>query len=197
MLFFNTRHMFSKIRLSILSFWCAIILVLFIVFKMISIYFGNNALNTSKYGHIDYLAIFPQGWAFFTKPSREPLVHIFKCSGKNITPLNLKNFSVKSIFGISRHNRVVNVEGGTIFSKIMEDSLVGVKIKAQNTEELYKKLNIDALKFKNLSLNKAYIPDFKGKYLFVSQELLPWPLIHKKPEYESEFTVYAINLDYK
>lgn len=181
-------------RTSVLMFFLALIFNTFIFFKLISIYFGNNPLNNSQTGLVNYVSVFPEGWAFFTKSSKDPRLYIFNCNENRIENINLRNFSKDYYFGISRHNRILNVELGNIISNIHLHPIKSFSIRADNENNIPSKLKISEIKFSNLTVSKKQNYHFKGKYLIVVQYLLPWSLLNRKPDYPSKYVIYPINI---
>ncbi|GEN77486.1 SdpA family antimicrobial peptide system protein [Chryseobacterium hagamense] len=185
-------------KIKIIYFLTAIILVFAIIIKILSVYFGNNPLNNSRYGYINYVSVIPEGWAFFTKNARDPLTYIFKNSDGNITSVNLRNFSSDYSYGISRHNRIVSIEIGNVFDKINKDTLTkGTSIKALDVDELTNILKEKKVDYKDIYIEKKHSPDLNGKYIFVLQRLLPWTLLNRKSNYKSTFVIYPVNIIYK
>jgi antimicrobial peptide system SdpA family protein len=179
---------------SLIAFYSSVSIVLVIFFTILSIYFGNNPLNNSYTAKSKFISAFPQGWAFFTKSAKEPEFYIFECFNGKIEMKNLRNFSNDYYYGLSRHNRILAIEASTILNKIKSDSITGYRLTAKIAENITEKINLDTLKFNKISVFKKNVPDFKGKYLFVSKHALPWSLLNQKPDYPSSFIVYAINI---
>ena len=182
----------SKISKSI--FIIALITNAIIFFKLISIYFGNNPLNNSQLNYMNYVSVFPEGWAFFTKSPKEPRLYIFDCNKKNIEILNLRNFSVDYYFGISRHNRILNIEVENIMSIVQKDSIRSFSLNSINERNISKILNLNEIEFSDIKINKNQDSNFKGKYIIAVQHLLPWSLLHKQPDYPSKYVIYPINI---
>lgn len=183
-----------KISKSVFVFCLAVMIVLFVVFKVVAIFFGNNPLNNSRYAYLSYISVFPQGWAFFTKNSNDPLLYIYHYSDNEIQSAINRNFSVKNYFGISRHNRVMILQSSHLLKQIKIDSTKLKTIKALNVDELSDSIIKYNFSFDSVNVEKEKIPDFKGQYFFIYQELLPWSLIHKNPKYKSTFKIYPVNV---
>ena len=182
------------LKSSLIAFYISISIVILIFFTVLSVYFGNNPLNNSYTTKSKFISVFPQGWAFFTKSAKEPEFYIFECDKGKIKMKNLKNFSKDYYYGISRHNRILMIEANTILNKIKYDSITGYRLTTIKADNIVKKINLDTLKFNSVNVFKENVPDFKGKYLFVIKQQLPWALLNKKPNYPSSFIVYAINI---
>jgi hypothetical protein len=182
---------------TLLGFFTSILLVLLIFLTLLSVYFGNNPLNKSNTVQAKFISAFPQGWAFFTSSAKKPRYYVFNCPDKNIEMIELRSFSTEYYFGISRHNRILNIEINNLFQKIISDSIKGFKITTPDIKNITQKIKNDTLKFDEISIDKKHSPNLKGKYLFVTQLMLPWSLLNKRPDYPSLYTVYAINIHQK
>ncbi|WBV56435.1 SdpA family antimicrobial peptide system protein [Chryseobacterium daecheongense] len=179
---------------SIIALFSGLFIVLFIFFKLLSVYLGNNPLNNSQSIKASYVSFFPEGWAFFTKTSKDPKIHIFSVKGNKIEYLNLRNFSSEYYFGISRHNRVLNVEIGNITQRIKEDSVKSFTITTKSELHILDGIKADTLQYSDLVMDKKSIKDFNGKYLISLEFLPPWPLLNQSPDYPSKFVIFPINI---
>lgn len=184
-------------RISIVSksiFIIALIINAIIFFRLISVYFGNNPLNNSQLSYTNYISFFPEGWAFFTKSPKEPRLYIYDCNKKNIENLNLRNFSKDYYFGISRHNRILNIEVENIMSNVQKDSIKSFSLNSTNERNISKILNLNSIAFSNIKIDKNQNSHFIGKYIIAVQYLLPWSLLHRQPDYPSKYIIYPINI---
>ncbi|WP_294206786.1 SdpA family antimicrobial peptide system protein [uncultured Chryseobacterium sp.] len=179
---------------SIIALFSGLFVVLFIFFKLLSVYLGNNPLNNSQSIKASYVSFFPEGWAFFTKTSKDPKIHIFSVKGNKIKYLNLRNFSSEYYFGISRHNRVLNIEIGNIIQRIKEDSVKSFTIAAKSELNILDRVKSDTLHYSNIIIDNKSIKNFNGKYLISLEIIPPWSLLNQSPEYPSKFVVFPINL---
>lgn len=184
-------------KLSFFSFSLSILIVVLAFFKVTAIYFGNNPLNNQYTAKSQLTSVFPQGWAFFTKSSRESQLHIFDCNSLEPKLKNLKSFTSEYYFGISRKNRVLNIEMNTIFQKIVTDSVKPIYIKSTNIYSVNEHIKKKRIHYKKIIIKKGSAPNFKGKYLFVTQIMLPWNIIKRKHDYPSSFIVYPIEITEK
>src|SRR5690606_18246156 len=165
-------------------------------FYIVSISFGNNPLNTNILSRPKLTSILPEGWAFFTKKSTDPNVYIYNIENNKLIEIKLKNSLPKFFFGISRVNRLYNVELNNIFTKALGDSTITYRYKAVNKDMLLSMFTSDTLISNTVNLENYLAPDFKnGYYLFVVQHMLPWSLLHKKTTFPSKFDVYKIKLE--
>jgi antimicrobial peptide system SdpA family protein len=184
-------------KLSLFTFYSSILIVILVFFKLTSIYFGNNPLNHNHEAKSQLTSIFPQGWAFFTKSSKEAQFHIFDCNSLTPKLKNLRSFSFEYYFGASRKNRIINIEINNIFQKIAKDSVTGIIIKTSTASSIPKEIKKENINFQKITIKKSIAPNFKGRYLFVSQTILPWNILKRKSDYPSSFIVYPIEIDLK
>lgn len=181
-------------KLSVLSFYGSIFIVLFIFFKLVSVYFGNSPLNSSHSAKSKFVSAFPQGWAFFTKTSKEPQFYIFDYNSKDVELKNLRSFSKEYYFGLSRKNRILNIEINNIFQQIVKDSVNKIIIKTSDVNNISNEIKKQKITFKRIYIKRRNIPNFKGKYLFVSQTMLPWSVLSRKSDYPSLYIVFPIEI---
>lgn len=106
--------------------------------------------------------LIPQGWGFFTKDPKEPNFYLYKVD-REVSEVNLMNFSFKYYFGLSREPRIISTEIALIANKL------GVK-------DWHKNITMDSLLkltppifMKNDSIN-ALPP---GKYIIEIKEIVP------------------------
>jgi antimicrobial peptide system SdpA family protein len=75
----------------------------------------NNAL---------FRAFFPEGFSFFTRNPREPVVEIYKYENSTYTLTTIPNGSIKNMLGINKSSRAQNLESGFILSKLRPDDWI-------------------------------------------------------------------------
>ncbi len=178
-----------------LTFIFAVLLVTVIFFKLVSVYFGYNPLNRNGNTQSKYISFFPQGWAFFTKTSKEPKLYVFTVKDDAIEIKNMRNVSFEYAFGISRKNRIISVVINNVFKKISQDSIKCFEYSTNKIENIAKFTKTKKINYQQLIIDKKLIKDFKGKYLIVSQRFLPWSLLNKKPSYPYSYSIYPININ--
>ncbi|UKB82303.1 SdpA family antimicrobial peptide system protein [Chryseobacterium sp. MEBOG06] len=165
------------------------------IFKISSVYFGNSPLNKSKETKKKYISFFPQGWAFFTKEPRDPLIYLFSFSNNKFDNVIDKNFSLNTFLGASRKSRIINVELQKIVNKIITDSIEYRSEEFLGINELKKNVINRNNNFTKVYIDKKYIPDINnGKYLIVIEEPLPWALLSKTSNYKAKFKIYPIQV---
>jgi antimicrobial peptide system SdpA family protein len=63
------------------------------------------------------IAVFPQGWAFFTRDPREPVDEAYR-PGERLVPILYPNSSARNLFGFSRRARAQNVEMAALLLEV-------------------------------------------------------------------------------
>jgi len=182
-------------RLSYFSFFAGVLTVGAAIFFCMAVYFGNNPLNRSFTIKQKMVSILPEGWAFFTKSAKDPMLYVFSYENGQLHNMNLRNFSSQYCFGFSRENRLLNVETGTIIQAInKKTSLVSKEIKLTDIDSLSSLIDLKNARFDSIVVARKNVPDFKGRYVFLVQKMLPWSLKHKRPSYPSYCTVCFLNI---
>jgi antimicrobial peptide system SdpA family protein len=163
-----------------LVFCCTAVLYISIFAIMAASYAGNNPLNKLNRDIVQYVSIFPQGWAFFTKSPRESSISIYEVRNKRVEKIDLRGFKQAYFFGASRKHRIISLETSSAFKKL---SNIEDKITIEKTiifrDDLNKYINTDSLKFNKINRDQKNIL-LQGQYLLVIEDFLPWSLIKKK-----------------
>lgn len=181
-----------------LCFTAAVTTTAVIFFYSITMYFGSNPLSVSRTSRIGIINFFPQGWAFFTRDSREPRVYFFReTRHRHYEMVDQRNLSAETYFGLSRKRRSIGLDVGYLLSAVVNDSTshsLTVKVPAiKDVPASFASLSDSLYNTVPYSLQKA--PGLsQGHYIVVVQILLPWPLIHRQHNYPSTFYVYPITV---
>ncbi|AZA78625.1 SdpA family antimicrobial peptide system protein [Chryseobacterium sp. G0186] len=169
--------------------------VSFFIFKVSSVYFGNNPLNKSKETKRKYILFFPQGWAFFTKEPREPLIYFFSYSNNQLDDIIDKNFSLNTFWGAAKKNRIINIELQKVINKANTDSIPYRTEEFLGIKELKENVINRNNEFTHINIDRKYIPSItNGKYLIVIEEQLPWALLSKTSTHNKKFKMYTIEV---
>lgn len=95
--------------------WGILILLIFFSSLKEQVFVSNKLKNTLS-------IIFPQGWGFFTKSPREPMLEVYRVDQRNNMELvTLKNQSSSNFFGLSRRGRMIGYESSMIASQISQN----------------------------------------------------------------------------
>ena len=127
-----------------------------------SIGYNANSSSIDKFGFTKSL---PEGWGFFTKSPRDPMVDLYSNRNGQWKKIELRNNSSKYYYGFSREARMLGFEISILLSKIKSDSL------------WVKKTNIDVIEFptKFVDLDNQFINLLEdGKYALLKRETVPW-----------------------
>ncbi len=147
----------------LLSLFFSIALVQFVFINSI----GYNLLSTNKKWNWNIQYLFPQGWSFFTKDSREPLTILYRVTNGKAVLLDTKNGSSNSLYGLSRENRLLLIETTQILTQI--DSSYWSIINNKNAFDSFLK-ETKSYSIANYALNSK----LHGNLLVLQQEPCPW-----------------------
>ncbi len=139
----------------IVGFWIVVIVFIF----RISVPVPGNLSFKQK---ANAFSIIPQGWGFFTRDPKEPQYLIFDKDG---TKLSKSNSEPSNLFGISRKNRLMNIELSLIMSKIKESSWSDYK---EGKFDFNSTIISDTI---SINFNPSSL---KGHFFIAQQERLPW-----------------------
>jgi hypothetical protein len=123
------------------------------------------------------------------------LIHIFRTdiNGKLIL-LNQRNFSATFFWGLSRENRILTHEINFIEETLLKDSVASYKLRTSAVDSIPFLTNGNALKYNTISIDRHFIPDLSGRYVIASQKRLPWFLLHRNPNYPSNFFIIPVEI---
>jgi len=178
----------QKIIVFILS--CSI--VVFFTFYLLILYSGNNPVNSNLNTRVTVTSLIPEGWAFFTKNSTDPRLYLYSVEGKKITSINLLNISPEYIFGISRKNRLLNVQAATLLKESIDDTIKVYKFRTNNIDSILEKIDLDTLVFDELKLSVKKIPNLEGRLVLVQKLMLPWTLLSKSRNFPTLHLLFPI-----
>ncbi len=165
------------------------------VLYFMTIYLGNNPLNENLTLKQKCASIFPQGWSFFSKSAKEPLLYILKNEDNDVQLLDIRNASFANYMGLNRHNRILNVEISNILRQINKDTTFTLyTYRGSTINELKDTIIRSIVRYDTLSVRKALAPSVSGKYIFVFEFPRPWSLIHLKRDYKGTFKAYGLNI---
>jgi antimicrobial peptide system SdpA family protein len=162
----------------IISFWSFIILMVFFSSFKEQVFMPKSL-------QINFATIFPEGWGFFTKNPREPLIEVYRANKNNLSLVTLKNQSVENFFGLSRKIRVVGYESSRIVAQIPQKfwtkdimSNLGKLPKTKTFDYMDKKLN----HIKN------------GLFLFIIYEPIPFAWSNSNQEENNPIKYIYVNI---
>jgi antimicrobial peptide system SdpA family protein len=147
-------------------------------------YAGSNPMDKLNGQMSNYISIFPEGWAFFTRPVRESSMRLYSANGEKFKKVELRGFVPEYDFGASRENRILTIELSNVLAKLnLSRKREQIEKYIVFDEDLNKALSIDTLHFCQLAEGNNNIL-LKGKYILVLQDYLPWSLIRKKDHFK-------------
>lgn len=143
-------------------------LLLFIFFLSVSI--KSNTFATSTQTKVIFTSISAQGWGFFTRSPREPMVDIYKIDHGVLSKISSKNSTLSNILGFSRKSRKIGMEISTVLMKTKKEKWNVVDAPSSfKIPESISKIDFTDLYFLT-----------PGDYLLVKKTMIPWAWYGKK-----------------
>ncbi len=125
-----------------------------------------NALSPGTTIRSADVYLFPQGWAFFTKDPRDPMVDVYKIGrDERLEQIVLKNSASAYLFGLSRKGRRVMFEVGLMLSNLPDSSW-----RACRGEPDMRSLPQPITLHRKPSMHVITT----GSYLIIEQHPIPW-----------------------
>jgi antimicrobial peptide system SdpA family protein len=130
--------------------------------------------------------LLPQGWGFFTKNPRDPLLEVYKINKNKLEKITLLNFDSKSFYGFSRKARFIGFECSDVcdsFKKIKWNDDV-----YSNVNKLKKGI---VVKYKKKKLK--YLKD--GTYLFLTYRIVPYAWVKNGQQKFNPVSYIHVNIE--
>ncbi|MEM9389998.1 MAG: SdpA family antimicrobial peptide system protein [Bacteroidota bacterium] len=96
------------------------IVYLVFIFLVADSSLGYNPIRLPKSVNSSVFSLIPQGWGFFTRDPREPLIDLYEISETNLNKLTLPNSSFEYLYGFSRGMRFRASRVGYLTEQISE-----------------------------------------------------------------------------
>jgi len=172
----------------------------FIAFSLLSVTVGFLLLvlfaNSITYNPIRYnfpylkesFSTLPQGWAFFTRSSREAQIIIYEYKDGVLEEMNHKHSSFSNAFGLNRKTTYLFTEVHAIHEEISNDIFINSRWNFQCNK--YGDIPEEAYTVES----KLKIPQLKGEYIFVYQEIIPWAWSKNRCEIDMAAKVARLNI---
>ncbi len=110
------------------------------------------------------LMVMPEGWGYFTRNPREPIMQFYRLDGKH-EPVFEPNFSARYLFGMRRDGRKLSGEAGFVVSQVRAKAWIVTR----------KRLSFESLPDSTVIVhNPTGNPMLCGDYLVQVQDRLPW-----------------------
>ncbi|UFT99138.1 SdpA family antimicrobial peptide system protein [Radiobacillus kanasensis] len=139
---------------------------------------GATAVSPTKDSQVVYSSILPQGWGFFSKDPRAPIMGLYAADEKS-TEILWPTMRAENIFGLYRKGRAQGVEMGALFTKIEK----GEWSKCDNSDLDSCKKQANEVEVENI----APSPLLCGTYYFTQEKTIPWSYF-KYSESETKVT---------
>jgi antimicrobial peptide system SdpA family protein len=130
--------------------------------------------------------IFPEGWGFFTKNPRDPLLDVYKVEDSTLVNVTIRNQSFKNKLGFSRKSRILGYESSVLANEINAKSWS--KDKMKNLHDLKEDTVYNIRNKNNRHLNK-------GKYLLMSYKMIPFAWSKSKQELNNPISYVYISVN--
>ena len=121
--------------------------------------------NMSHHEKASLFNFFPQGWGFFTRNPREEELILYRIEKDTTVRFTQTNSSSSSYFGLSRKNRLINIEASIVVSEV-DDSL-WIPMKGRE-------LVLDLNTYTDTIVNNFKPCHIQGDFFLVMQERIPW-----------------------
>lgn len=109
--------------------------------------------------------LFPEGWGYFTRNPREPVLQLYSLKGKH-EPVLAPNFSRRSLFGLRRDGRKLGSEVDLVISQVPTSAWSTTK-----EAPAFEACSRDSLVVIHDTITR---PTLCGDYLIQIQDRLPW-----------------------
>lgn len=131
--------------------------------------------------------IFPEGWAFFTLSPRTERTHVYSVNSDKFVLMNFKNTSAQSFFGLSRYNRIRNIELAFLLSKIDSAGWGSCKSNIEQCIDFSSSVPITIS-------NQTNIKCLIGKFVIVKNLPVPWAWSKSKEKLKMPVKYAYINV---
>lgn len=158
-------------KMHYLLFYLLSIIYTSLIFIVADTSLGFNTIKLSNSLHSIAYTISPQGWGFFTRNPREPLVDFYRVdiNNLNLNKVTIKNASIENQWGFSRMMRVSSSEIGYIKDQIPEHEWMSV------TEFNREYINVLLSNSYPYKINNDFTwPIFCGMFLMTKTDRIPW-----------------------
>lgn len=168
---FNLKHKYRKAGIIVKNKSAIVFILTSIIFTILlssSVVFSLNANILGVPPDIEnkVVKVLAQGWGFFSKDPREPMLYAYPLSGNEYDELQWPNNSIKNLIGLNRFGRAQGIELGSIITEIPGD---GFKECEKNYQNCIDKEN-DIIEVNNIYEN----PTICGEWGIVLLEPIPW-----------------------
>lgn len=172
---------FSLYKKVIFGFWVFVITIIFFSSLKTQVVLGEKL-------KMQISTLFPEGWSFFTRDPREPLLEVYKIKQNKLVYIPLSNSSKENWFGFSRKSRVQGFEASIIISDVHSKAWIeGI---GNNYEKHISNDSVYSIKHKK---SNHYFK--KGLYLFILKKPIPWAWANKSQERFTPYSSIKVNLN--
>jgi antimicrobial peptide system SdpA family protein len=128
--------------------------------------------------------LLPEGWGFFTRNPREPIVELYKIERERIVKITIQNGSSQNFWGISRKSRKIG----------MEMSMIAVLIKSESWYGGKGNFRLNIPKSSYIIKKPKLVYFLSGEYLVVSTDVIPWAWASHSEKIKSNYKIARVNI---
>jgi antimicrobial peptide system SdpA family protein len=139
---------------------------------------GATPVSPTKDSQVVLASILPQGWGFFSKDPRDPIMGLYAADEES-SEILWPTMRTDNIFGLYRKGRSQGVEMGGLFTKVKEEEWS--ECESGDLNSCKKKAQEVVLE------NDTPSPLLCGTYYFTQEETVPWSYF-KYSESDSKIT---------
>ncbi|MGO4875593.1 SdpA family antimicrobial peptide system protein [Pedobacter psychrotolerans] len=176
--------MYKYILTTLCSILCAGLLILTVFFSSLP----SNPMNLALKRPKAFLALVPEGWAFFTRSPREAQILIYACQGNKLTLLEHRHSSYRNLLGLNR--RVTKLFGELQFIKrqIKDYQYADTKFNYQSGKIQGVPGHVVEVK------NQMDYPILMGQYVVVYQKAIPWSWYRSNENIDMPAKIIKLNI---
>lgn len=152
----------GAVRFALMVLWSAAILL------VLASTINDSPIRTSLHMRLNVLAVAPEGWAFFTRNPREPVILVHKRGTAGWQRLDTANFTASNLFGLRRGSRLVMSELAQLLRGVPQDRWVLCRAPVSTC--------LTAWEIPRTVVRKktSVAPELCGETLLQIQEPVPW-----------------------
>lgn len=158
----------------------------FLILTIAAANMPHNPLKTSKKETNIILGLSQQGWAFFTKDSREPQLYIYREVNGKLVEQPYANATVNSWFGFNRYVRAHAFEIGNLFERAQALQWY------ECDDDLNRCQQWDTIPAQDI-LNPTFTSEICGEFYIVHRPIIPWAWSQSESEIYMPSKIIKLN----
>jgi antimicrobial peptide system SdpA family protein len=153
----------------------------------------DNPIKLREKVKLEIQTVMPQGWAFFTKNPREPIIVAYGLQGNHWQQINGSGGSIKYLLGLNRAGRAVSVEISTIIAQIPESSWISSRL---SLPEFIDSLHIQGIQKLSIKAKNSKNGGKCSGQIIIQRTTIPpwaWSTLRKEVIMPSEFAIVYVS----